>query len=319
DNNANVGMLMPQVKPLLKFSKWPPLLQARQALVLDLGCLVRRDKFLLSPTCWTAGTATLKMWQRSHLKNVVTSSLQEFKDQALKEFAAKAMAALNETLPCALVKATGPLLNQYDEKFNPHICLLRQDLDKQTQRVNAVESKFAAMEDRLAHLGRELDLAKVKPRNIPIPSADWGREVDPTIMHVRAREPVPRKNVEGPIKQWLQPANFSIGEEVQLQGEGFAKQFTLVLQGPHPATRESRRKQAQAALRLPSGQWRSLHIQLATTNIPLYILADKSRKDFAAEKARKKLRRAISGEFGVTTFIDRDGGQLLAKWEPLAK
>eukprot|EP00959_Pyramimonas_sp_CCMP1952_P450021 9422598-Pyramimonas_sp.AAC.1 len=137
------------------------------------------------------------------------------------------MATLNETLPCALVKATGPLLNQYEEKFNQHIRLLRQDLDLQSQRVNSVETKFAAMEERLAHLERELDLAKAKPRNIPIASADWGRGVDPTIMLVRAPEPVPRKCVEGAIKQWLQAANITFGEDVLLQGDGMAKQFTL--------------------------------------------------------------------------------------------
>eukprot|EP00959_Pyramimonas_sp_CCMP1952_P419022 8777367-Pyramimonas_sp.AAC.1 len=146
------------------------------------------------------------------------------------------MATFNDTLPCALVKATGPLLNQYEEKFNQYIRILRQDLDRQAQRVNTVESKFAVMEDRLAHLERELDLAKAKPCDIPIPSADWAREVDPTIMNVRAPEPVPRKNVEGAIKQWLQSANFSIGEEVQLQGDEFAKQFVPVFQGPHSAT-----------------------------------------------------------------------------------
>eukprot|EP00959_Pyramimonas_sp_CCMP1952_P280683 5866990-Pyramimonas_sp.AAC.1 len=72
----------------------------------------------------------------AHLDPWAQSSLQEFKDQALKEFAAKAMATLNETLPCALVKATGPLLNQYEEKLNQHIRLLRQDLDRQSQRVS---------------------------------------------------------------------------------------------------------------------------------------------------------------------------------------
>eukprot|EP00959_Pyramimonas_sp_CCMP1952_P473659 9502105-Pyramimonas_sp.AAC.1 len=88
----------------------------------------------------------------AHLDPWAQSSLQHFKDQALKEFAAKAMATLSETLPCALVKATAPLLNQYEDKFNQHIRFLRQDLDRQSQRVSAVETKFAAMEERLAHL-----------------------------------------------------------------------------------------------------------------------------------------------------------------------
>eukprot|EP00959_Pyramimonas_sp_CCMP1952_P454388 9469821-Pyramimonas_sp.AAC.1 len=137
-------------------------------------------------------------------------------------------------------------------------------------------------------------------------------------MHVRAPEPVPRKSVEGAIKQWPQAASITLGEDVLLQGDEFAKQFMLVFQCPHPATRENRRKQAQAAFRHASGQRRSFHIQLVTKNIPLHVSADKNRKEIATEMACKNLRRAISDEFGVATFIDREGGQLLAKWEPPA-
>eukprot|EP00959_Pyramimonas_sp_CCMP1952_P276012 5769405-Pyramimonas_sp.AAC.1 len=35
--------------------------------------------------------------------------------------------------------------------------------------------------------------------------------------------------------------------------------------------------------------------------------------------ALKKLRSSLQKEVGLTTFMDRDGGRLLARWEPLAK
>eukprot|EP00959_Pyramimonas_sp_CCMP1952_P103886 2171869-Pyramimonas_sp.AAC.1 len=78
------------------------------------------------------------------------------------------------------------------------------------------------------------------------------------------------------------------------------------------ATRESRRKQAHTCLRLATGKWRDLFVDLPAKQVPLYIGNDKNRKEIAAEMALKKLRSSLQKEAGLTTFMDRDGGRLLA-------
>ena len=37
------------------------------------------------------------------------------------------------------------------------------------------------------------------------------------------------------------------------------------------------------------------------------------------EMACKKLKKALEDELQVRTFLDREGGQLLSRWDPLAR
>eukprot|EP00959_Pyramimonas_sp_CCMP1952_P072697 1518821-Pyramimonas_sp.AAC.1 len=138
-------------------------------------------------------------------------------------------------------------------------------------------------------------------------------------MVVRCPEEVPREEVIKSITPWLEAANFTMGQEVVVAGDPVAKQFTLEFQGPMLATRESRRKQAHTCLRLATGKWRDFFVDLPAKRVPLYVGNDKNRKEIATEIALKKLRNTLQKEAGLTTFMDRDGGRLLARWEPLAK
>eukprot|EP00959_Pyramimonas_sp_CCMP1952_P309211 6471027-Pyramimonas_sp.AAC.1 len=84
------------------------------------------------------------------------------------------------------------------------------------------------------------------------------------------------------------------------------------------ATRTSRRRQAQQQLRLPDGSWRAFRVDVGSEAVPLHISADKNKKMVATEIACKKLQRCLLDR-GIRTYLDKDNGQLLAKWEPLVR
>ncbi|CAK0864238.1 unnamed protein product, partial [Prorocentrum cordatum] len=59
-------------------------------------------------------------------------------------------------------------------------------------------------------------------------------------------------------------------------------------------------------------------VDVGTESVPIHISADKNKKMVATEIACKKLQRCLADR-GIRTFLDKDNGQLMAKWEPLVR
>ncbi|CAK0837114.1 unnamed protein product, partial [Prorocentrum cordatum] len=202
--------------------------------------------------------------------------------------------------------ATGPLMDKSEQRFNHQIRRLQQQVHHLDKRLAATEQRAAAIEERLSHAGKELDLARARPRDAPIISSDRDRVVDHTIMLIRAPELVPKSTAAPSITEWLEVSNFQLGSEVVLIGDEISKQFAVLFQ-------------AHIALRIGSGRWRQFAADLPAKTAPLCASVGKNRKEIATEMTCKKLQRALLDARGIDTFVGREGWQLLAKWGPLAK
>ncbi|CAK0890860.1 unnamed protein product, partial [Prorocentrum cordatum] len=228
------------------------------------------------------------------------------------------MEAILAQLPAALSAATVPLMEKYEERFNQQLRRVDGEVHAQRARSDLLDSTVAGIAHRLSHLEKELDLAKAKPRPPVVPNPEWDREVDLSILTVRASSAVAKNAVAAALAPWLTEANVPLGDGVELHGDDVAKSFTLAFQGPMEATRTSRRSQAQQQLRLPNGAWRAFRVDVGTESVPIHVSADKNKKMVATEIACKKLQRGLTDR-GIRTFLDKDNGQLLAKWEPLVR
>eukprot|EP00959_Pyramimonas_sp_CCMP1952_P005126 107937-Pyramimonas_sp.AAC.1 len=140
-------------------------------------------------------------------------AFKELREKTIADFTAAAMASLQQQLPAALAAATTPLVSAFEQKFEAHVARLREVTAQQSSRIDAVETQTSALEQRLAHLEKELDLPRQRPRDRPVPSPEWDRCPDYSIMVVRCPEEVPRDEVIKSITPWLEAANFTMGQE----------------------------------------------------------------------------------------------------------
>ncbi|CAK0803619.1 unnamed protein product, partial [Prorocentrum cordatum] len=235
---------------------------------------------------------------------LVGGQLEDLKQQALSEFSALALETLTRELPSALGRAAGPLFEKLEKKWADAIKRVQNQLDEQGGRLTNVEGHTRVLEQRLAHLEKELDLARARPREVPVVSFDWDRAVDHSILVVRSPDMVPKAGVQEALTEWLKDANFAFGKEAELVGDDMGKQFTVAFLGPMQATRESRRRQAQGALRFPTGRWRDFAVTVGGRRSPIFVSVDKNRKEVATEMACKKLRKvewnqAALGDLGL--------------------
>eukprot|EP00959_Pyramimonas_sp_CCMP1952_P140086 2931389-Pyramimonas_sp.AAC.1 len=100
-----------------------------------------------------------------------------------------AIETLPQEPPAALGKAAGPLFGKLEKKWKDSVKRL------QGARISGLEGHTQPLEQRLAHLENELDLAKARPNEAPVASSDWDRVVDHSILVARSPDQVLKAKV----------------------------------------------------------------------------------------------------------------------------
>ncbi|CAK0877894.1 unnamed protein product [Prorocentrum cordatum] len=123
------------------------------------------------------------------LSGAMEAQMADVKAQALEEFSAMAIETLPQEPPAALGKAAGPLFGKLEKKWKDSVKRL------QGARISGLEGHTQPLEQRLAHLENELDLAKARPNEAPVASSDWDRVVDHSILVARSPDQVLKAKV----------------------------------------------------------------------------------------------------------------------------
>ena len=238
-------------------------------------------------------------------------------------------AAITKAAEAATASATNDAISNLEKKWANERREVQDKLSEHDTRLACAERTAQDQAKQIEKL--QADFRKVlrdvetvssdlPPLYVPDPSYD--REVDATILRVRARAAVQKGGLQASLAELSGHAALDV-KFWTLDGPALGQNFVLRFSGtPELAARRAGR--LRDALKTPSGTWRRLVARPAVEGgeeVEYSVDEDKSKKTIALEKATRKLKNEAKALDPDTDYFarKRDHTLFAPGWVPIAK
>jgi len=188
-------------------------------------------------------------------------------------------------------------------------------------RVGRLEDERVGLQRTLTALSAGLAAAEAPASQVPIvvDTTQFDREIDTTILKVRAAEVVAKVAVQAFFSDMVQRELGLDGAAVVVEGDAVSKFFTAKFKG-NGGLAEGRVRKFVQLQRSVDGKWRTFTVpDEHGTARQIFIDGDKNKKQIRTEVVTKKLCQILATKTQQQLFGRRSEGKIYHAWMPVAK